>query len=195
LGVTRQLIGQPTLGGRAFQYVGSIGPLKLTPDQQQQWHHLGDCLSAQFRLRGLFGVDAIDTGQAIVPVEVNPRYTASIEVLERSLGWPIVAWHIQACRAARLPEPTCPTSVVCSGKAIVYATNRCRWTGHSATLQAAAEAKDAWPPWADIPPRDSQFESGWPVLTVLAEGPGVSEVQSRLYELAQQVRSDWLTSL
>ena len=141
LGVTRQLIGQSGLGGESFLYTGSIGPLQLTSSQRQQWQYLGDCLSAGFSLRGLFGVDAIDTGEAIVPVEVNPRYTASIEVLERSLRWPIVAWHVQACREARLPEVRSPTSVGCSGKAIVYAVKRCRWTGQTAALHATVEAR------------------------------------------------------
>ena len=189
LGVTRQLVGEECLGAQAFQYAGSIGPLDLTASQRHQWQQLGDCFSAGFGLRGLFGVDAIDTGQAIVPVEVNPRYTASIEVLERSLRWPIVAWHVQACRAARLPELPLTKSTTYSGKAIVYAVTRCRWTGEAAALRAVGEAEDTWPPWADIPPQDACFERGWPILSVLAQDSALPQVRARLSEQVAQARS------
>jgi predicted ATP-grasp superfamily ATP-dependent carboligase len=189
------LIGEALLGGRDFQYAGSIGPLDLTASQRQQWQQLGDCLSDRFGLRGLFGVDAIDTGRAIIPVEINPRYTASIEVLERSLRWPIAAWHVQACRTARLPELPSAKAIGCCGKAIVYAEHRCRWTGEKAALRMADTAAGGWPSLADIPRQGTRFECGWPILTVLAQGSGLADVNHRLLERAAQVRTDWLSSV
>ena len=52
-----------------------------------QWRRIGEVISGEFGLRGLFGVDAIKRQDSIYPVEANPRYTASVEVLELALGY------------------------------------------------------------------------------------------------------------
>src|SRR5262249_36054714 len=79
LGVTRQLVGQAWLHAGPFQYCGSIGPLTLDPSMEHAWLRLGNALAAGFQLQGLFGVDCIVRDQIPWPVEVNPRYTASVE--------------------------------------------------------------------------------------------------------------------
>ncbi len=197
LGVTRQLIGDDCacFGARGFQYAGSIGPLPLTGDQERQWQQIGECLSVEFRLRGLFGVDAIEAGERIVPVEVNPRYTASVEVLERSLRWPMMAWHVQACGAGRLPSwGSLPVSVACSGKAILYAVESCRWAGEFEVSQGGPDLSEAWPTLADIPRHDTCFKAGEPVLTVLAQDADPVRVFAQLRERAAEVRARYLVS-
>src|SRR5579864_7744079 len=82
LGVTHQLIGQPWLHAGTFQYCGSIGPICLEPALEQSFSRLGNALAAGFHLQGLFGVDCVMRDGIPWPVEVNPRYTASVEVLE-----------------------------------------------------------------------------------------------------------------
>ena len=49
---------------------------------------LGTVLAQAFRLVGLFGVDGVLDAERFWPVEVNPRYTASVEVLEGATGLP-----------------------------------------------------------------------------------------------------------
>ena len=44
-------------GSRSFQYGGSIGPLPIAPDTQRRLLELGQLLSGEFQLVGLFGVD------------------------------------------------------------------------------------------------------------------------------------------
>ena len=73
-----------------------------------------------FGLVGLFGVDLILRDGEPWPVEVNPRYTASVEVLELALGTS-AAWPSIARPATRLPlrtlgPPRRRRRVVTSGK-------------------------------------------------------------------------------
>ena len=84
LGATRQLIGPSWLRApRPFQYAGSIGPLPLSDANDATLRSWGDCLVKKFHLRGIFGVDFMLTPTGCRPIEVNPRYPASTEILER----------------------------------------------------------------------------------------------------------------
>ena len=47
---------------------------------------LGDALASAFGLAGWFGVDYILRDEIPWPVEINPRYTASVEIHELATG-------------------------------------------------------------------------------------------------------------
>jgi predicted ATP-grasp superfamily ATP-dependent carboligase len=123
LGVTSQRLSET--GGEAcrFRYGGSLGPLELSDSLREQFERIGRRLSESFRLVGLFGVDAVVAGAAVWPIEVNPRYTASIEVLERALGIAAVGLHADACRLGRLPREVRRRRAWC-GKAVLYARSK-----------------------------------------------------------------------
>jgi predicted ATP-grasp superfamily ATP-dependent carboligase len=104
LGATRQLLGSDFGLTSEFLYAGSIGPLVLRPDEHAKLQRLGDLLAEQFRLVGLFGIDFIRTPAEIWLLEVNPRYTASVEILERTSGRHFIALHAAACQYGRLPD-------------------------------------------------------------------------------------------
>ena len=86
LGVTRQLVGESWAGAGEFQYCGSIGPYPLPEDKLRHLEDLGTTLHAVFGMTHLYGVDLIDDGETLWVIEVNPRYTASMEVVERAYG-------------------------------------------------------------------------------------------------------------
>ena len=94
IGVTRQLIGAP---GSPFAYRGSIGPVTISERLKARLDLMGRVLASEFALVGLFGVDFILRDDEPWPVEVNPRYTASVEVLELALGRSLLAEHLRAC--------------------------------------------------------------------------------------------------
>jgi predicted ATP-grasp superfamily ATP-dependent carboligase len=104
VGVTQQLVGASWLHAAPFQYCGSIGPLLLEPCLQESFTRLGTALVSGCGLRGLFGVDTILRDGLPWLVEVNPRYTASVEVLELALGVALLGGHKKAF------EPTNPFS-------------------------------------------------------------------------------------
>lgn len=112
LGVTEQLIGVPWLHAGGFHYCGSIGPLLLPASQQGHFARLGQVLAEGFGLRGLFGVDCVLHDGVPWPVEVNPRYTASVEVIERATGIAALALH----RSVFEPEGEANLSCVRSGE-------------------------------------------------------------------------------
>ena len=97
LGVTRQIIGEPWLRAHGFQYAGSIGPWPVSEATRATLARLGKVLSEQFELAGLFGVDFILDGEQVWTVEVNPRYTASVEIVERCTDARAIAAHVAAC--------------------------------------------------------------------------------------------------
>src|SRR5262249_54766323 len=90
LGITRQLHGKPSA---PFAYVGSIGPWPVSSGVRARVAEVGEVLAASFCLAGLFGVDLILRGEVPWPVEVNPRYTASVEVLELALRRSFLSEH------------------------------------------------------------------------------------------------------
>jgi predicted ATP-grasp superfamily ATP-dependent carboligase len=188
LGVTRQLTGAPWANARGFQYAGSIGPLRLTANGDEQFRRLGERLAAEFHLTGLFGVDAIVAGETVRPLEVNPRYTASVEVLERALGIRAIELHAAGCLQAAVPDalPLAGDRTAWCGKAIVYAATEVV-IGQALTRRLMAGGDQPWPSFADVPEPGSRFKPGQPVATVFADGRSDEEVETRLRRRAAAV--------
>jgi predicted ATP-grasp superfamily ATP-dependent carboligase len=191
VGVTAQLIGAEWTGGRDWWYCGSIGPLALSDAALGTCRRIGSCLAERFALVGLFGVDLVlDASERIWPIEVNPRYTASVEVLERAAGVPAIAAHVAACCEGRLPEPIdlAGSHDRFCGKAIVYA--EAETTIGRAFAEAALNiaGRDPWPRLADIPAAGTTIHPGEPILTVLTDGENMPEVEGKLRRRAAAVR-------
>jgi predicted ATP-grasp superfamily ATP-dependent carboligase len=187
-----------------FQYAGSIGPLELHGAEQTDFDRLGDAV-ASLGLVGLFGVDCVLADGRPWPVEVNPRYPASAEVIERATGVSLIGVHVAACREGALPDGIDPTEpgqrpglTRCGptepsqrpgptncGKAVLYAT--------SDRLVDAALFARLWefrgaaqrPSIADIPRQGTTIRRGWPALTVLADGPDHESVRRMLKSLSE----------
>ncbi len=190
LGVTRQLIGPEFGAPGPFQYAGSLGPLQLDRATHERWERIGQVVASRFRLIGLFGIDAIDTGSELMPVEVNPRYVASLEVLERGCGWNAIELHWRACCDDQLPTSAplgdLPRAV---GKRIVYAARMCQADaafGAWVRRQNAASGVRI----ADIPAVGTAFKAGDPIATVIIDSsPGTSaqNVAAALAAAAREV--------
>jgi predicted ATP-grasp superfamily ATP-dependent carboligase len=194
LGVTRQLVGEPWLHAAPFHYCGSVGPLSPETVPRSALERLGTALAWGCGLRGLFGVDGEARGGAFWPVEVNPRYTASVEVLEYATGLKALAWHRKVFEAAELPTQPEVAASGCIGKAILFARNAVVFPADGpwrAVLDAPA-APDEMPAFADIPLAGTRIAAGRPVLTVFARAtdpPGclaalrraAADIDRRLY--------------
>jgi predicted ATP-grasp superfamily ATP-dependent carboligase len=179
LGVTEQLIGELWTGASGFAYCGSIGPVEVTQAVWDEYRHIGAILSAGFRLRGLFGVDTLLSPEGLPhPIELNPRFTASIEVLERGLPIESVRWHVDACRNDRLPDFdwTPSKSGVMHGKAILFARRPYEISPQFAEWCAGQNDGLRWPLLADLPAAGTRIECDHPVLTYFAQGASRDEV-------------------
>lgn len=188
LGLTHQLEAG-SFHAPEFHYCGSVGPLSALPAELQS---LGNVLVREFGLRGLFGVDFVyrvdsETGRgACLPLEVNPRYTASVEVLERAYGASLLDLHRAVFEGRPVAWQPRAASPVIWGKAIVYAR-------HDLVFPADGPWTDALrqPPargdveHADIPHPGERIARGRPVLTVFASGHSFQKCILRLREKLQ----------
>jgi len=107
------------------------------------------------------------------PVEVNPRYTASMEVLEHAFGMGMLARHARALGAAPgTPGPWDPFSLrpLWLAKAIFFAKEDLIFP-HSGPWLAASGSPlphGIPPAFADIPLPGERISAGCPVLTYLS---------------------------
>ena len=193
LGVTRQLLGPDTTGAERWRYCGSIGPLPTSAEASQQLDTLGKLLSRRFHLRGLIGVDLVIDNDRVWVLEINPRYSASVEIVERSCGASPIALHVAACTETMManhPVASTPADELAHGKAILIARQDMIIT--NSFFCWAMERTGVEPErreLADVSPVGARIPAGGPVLTVFASGRDcekrlgerLAEVERRLY--------------
>jgi predicted ATP-grasp superfamily ATP-dependent carboligase len=191
IGVTRQLTGAP---GNPFGYRGNIGPLLTAAPLTARLEALGCALTATFRLTGWFGVDYILNRGIPWPVEINPRYTASVEIHELALRRSLLVDHKRACEgivdrssgSASSLEP--PQSVL--GKLIVYASHRLV-VPECLRLRDGPGDLYSMKTIADVPWPGTTIDAGHPVMTLLAKASTLESCRKRLFRLEQK----WLGQL
>lgn len=181
IGASRQWTGRP---GAPYAYVGSIGPWPISQTVVDRLDALGRAMVRTWGVLGLFGVDFILRDGVPWPVEINPRYTASVEVLELSLGRALLAEHRRAFEVpngspAGLVEPDVPHRGRCVGKLVVFAPCQCTFPDEIA-WSSASWRPFAVPTIADVPSPGTFFDAGDPVLTVFASGRSAAICEARL---------------
>jgi predicted ATP-grasp superfamily ATP-dependent carboligase len=173
LGVTSQLLDHAD--DSAWRYAGSIGPLALAGEAQAQLARLAGVLANRLGLQGVVGVDFVLTEAGCEVVEINPRYTASVEIVERIRATATAArrWH---------------------AKRIIYAPRDAAISQSFHDWGLAQSSLDiAACDLADIPAAGERIPAGRPVLTAFAAGDSdedcrrgladrVAEVVRRLYD-------------
>lgn len=181
LGASRQLLGRPWCGAGGFAWCGAIGVgrAEIPRPLRRQFDRVGTMLVG-LALTGMVGVDVVVDGRGRVwVVEINPRPTASMELVERATGRSIAAAHLAACGAgAPLPVGTSATRDDPPGtKAVLFATAATPIdAGLPVRLESATaawrEADGGWPAVADIPRPGQVIARGGPLLTLFApRGP------------------------
>jgi len=188
LGATRQWIGRDFGLAREFLYVGNVGPLLLSEREGAQLQKLGAALARAFDLVGLFNVDLVRNDEGLWPVEVNPRYSASIEVLERCLDLPTVKWHVAACTSRDLPKLTSELPRAFCGKAVVYAEQNGAVPAELENLEREWNGIEGRPGLADLPRTGDAMEAGQPVVTVIVEAGSIEAVEAELRRRVAMVR-------
>ena len=181
LGLTRQLAGEPAFGAWGFRYCGSLlasgaGALFAREDELfRRAVELARSITRAFGLRGLNGLDFIASGGVPFPIEVNPRYSASMELVERAGGPSLFGIHVDAC-AGRLGEtPAAAPDVL--GKAIVFARRAVR-IGDPARWKVDL---------ADVPHPGERIGAGRPICTVFARGRTAHACRTALAAAASRV--------
>jgi uncharacterized protein len=165
LGVSRQLRGP-----RGFSYGGNIVPLTVPTGTMSALAAIADGLTRAFTLRGVNGFDFVLRGGRPVVLEVNPRYCASMELIERATGTSIFDLHIAACRG-RLPGDTPSTATPVWGKRIVYARHTIRVGDTRKWIERGVR---------DVPVPGETIGAGHPICTVFAEAVSSEECEQAL---------------
>ncbi len=167
-----------------FHFQGAV-TRKLSPQIEVELVRLGDLLRDQ-NLRGLIGVDFILTAEKqLVILEVNPRYTATMELYEERWQLPLVDYHIKSFEDPNYPLVVHKTQPVC-GKQIIY-------TGRSVKvskkllmrLSELVNAKNFY--LSDIPLPGTVIEAEQPVLTIQGKGKTTDKLKDRLSSLANSI--------
>lgn len=178
-GVTKQRVGGKE-GGPGFVYLGSIGPVRLETTEQSRVDAIAHRLASAFGLVGLFGIDFVERDGRPWVVEVNPRPTASIEVLELALGRALWVEHVAAFAPGIRLDPLVgdrrhPPGVV--GKATLYARRPCVFPSSFPWRPSPLFAVSSP---SDVPRPGTSFRAGEPVLTVRARGGTIDDCERRL---------------
>jgi predicted ATP-grasp superfamily ATP-dependent carboligase len=185
LALTRQLVGEAWLQAGPFRYCGSVGPIQRSEALHHGLERLGEELVRGTGLRGLFGVDGVLREGTFSPVEINPRYTASVEVVEHATGLQALAMHVRACQREGVEVMVRPAAG-CVGKAVVYAPQRLRFPEEGPWQGALREPSpvEVMPDFADIPEAGTEIAPGHPVLTVFARGESEEECERGLRQVS-----------
>jgi len=190
LGVSRQIVGDGAFGASGFQYCGNI--LASARDEQfrdgdavlRRVSEVARALAEEFGLAGVNGVDFIARDGVPYAIEVNPRWSASMELVERAHGFPVFGVHAEACGAGVLPDFNLRTrqrSLEAVGKAIVFAR-------HDVTVGDTRSWMDAGV--RDVPHPGERIEQGRPVCTVFGAGRNAASCYAELVHRAGAVYSD-----
>ena len=205
--LSEQLIGDRALGADGFAWCGNIVPFPADGPRGRALvdavADMASLLTRRFGLRGVNGFDLVvadGPGGALVPhlVEVNPRFTASMELAERLYGANVFALHLEGC-AGRLPELRLAEGQAAGfcGKAIVFSKGPVvtpdtdPWLDGTlgdppafgcasalgdapalpdTTTPRATSVVPAMPAVRDIPASGEHIAAGHPVCTVFAVG-------------------------
>jgi predicted ATP-grasp superfamily ATP-dependent carboligase len=181
LGLTRQLVGEAAFGAWGYRYCGSLlasDPAGLFPREAELSRRaieLARSITRTFGLRGLNGLDFIARDGVPLPIEVNPRYSASMELVERATGLSLFRTHVDAC-AGRLGEAPAVGRDV-PGKAIIFAR-------HDVVVGDPARWRVDL---ADIPHPGERIAAGRPICTVFARARTASACRAELAAAADRV--------
>jgi uncharacterized protein len=165
LGLTRQLVGDAHFGAHGFRYCGSLlgnpgGFFRWGERLLETATSLATALTNEFGLAGLNGIDFVMRDGIPYPIEVNPRYSASMELVERAHGLSMFEIHVRACRGTLPTAP--PANDRVEGKAIVFARRDVTLGDTRRWLEQSS--------FADVPHPGERIRRGHPICTVFATG-------------------------
>jgi len=177
LGFSRQLAGEECFGAAGYRYCGNIlagaGDPQFDDERTlfENVRQVVDGLTEEFGLVGVNGVDFV--AQAGVPyvLEVNPRWCASMELVERAYDRCVFGIHADASRDGRLPDfdvARARESSNAVGKAVVFARHGIIVGDTECWLDSPRSGNSV--SIRDIPRPGQRIAPGRPVCTVMASG-------------------------
>jgi predicted ATP-grasp superfamily ATP-dependent carboligase len=183
LGCTEQLLGHRELQASEFQYCGSIGPLHIAPSINKKLQELGEFLQHEYSLRGLIGVDLILDDDQLWLIEINPRYTASMELFESQFNRSMIQLHLDSFSKNPATFTRIDHAGRHYGKAVLFARETTQIPNEFQPIWQAA-LKCQQPTVADLPPIGAIVQAGHPLFTIFAHSKSTAETREKLHQQA-----------
>jgi hypothetical protein len=177
LALTQQLIGESAFGADGYRYCGNLLPPVPSP-LSTEVARLATAAAEEFGLTGLNGIDFIASGDRVYPIEVNPRWCSSMELVEMADDVDLFRLQVDACVNEMLPasrKRTCQSF----GKAIVFARD-----------EVVIGDTRGWlddPAVRDVPHPGETIARGRPVCTVFARAETAGACRAALERTAERV--------
>lgn len=189
IGLTEQLIGRTEFSISPFRYCGNILPLAMAGEREsclreilEQVQKMVDRITSHFQLRGVNGLDFILRDE-IYALEVNPRYSASMELIEMAYGINIFDLHVRACQG-ELPSFSLEERFGDSlffGKAILFAEKDIMVGDTRGWVARGIK---------DVPFPGDKIKRGQPICTLLAAARDREECLSKLVAQALELKKN-----
>ncbi len=199
LGVSTQISGWEALGGAGFRHSGNLfdaaapleGPDRLLDAAGvDAARRIAAGLAEGFGLSGLAGFDFIAVAGRPHLIEVNPRWTASMELYDEARPGRLVDAAIRvaqgetaahAAAASGLDDtPALRGTAPVRGRGVLYATGT--FVAPPPEALAAHGARDR-------PRAGETIEAGKPICTLAASGATVAAVRAAIETVAARVRA------
>ncbi|MFM8250146.1 MAG: ATP-grasp domain-containing protein, partial [Planctomycetota bacterium] len=182
-----------------FDYAGSIGPLSFSAELETEIQRIGKTIARLGNLSGIFGVDLLipssslatpqpTTTAQIFVLEVNPRWTASVEILERATGQNAFQLHQAACTQGQLLPPRARAAASFHGKLVVYAEKQLEVSSALSDRWLDRAQGQTWPTLADIPRAGEMIPAGAPICTLFASALTPANVATQLQTARAELR-------
>jgi predicted ATP-grasp superfamily ATP-dependent carboligase len=191
LGVSRQLIGEEAFGAAGYQYCGNIlaaaGDAQFARDEALVYAACGlaRAVAGEFDLVGVNGIDFVARDGIPYAIEVNPRWSGSMELVERAYDLSVFGAHAAACAGGALPGfdlVRARSGAAAVGKAVVFARRDVAIGDTRAWLEDASVR--------DVPHPGEHVGAGRPVCTVFAAGRDGAGCHAALVRRAERVYED-----
>jgi hypothetical protein len=169
VGATEQIIGDQS---GTFRYCGNVSPA----DNIRELEEISLNIAEAFKLKGCNGIDFILSPEGPCVLEVNPRLTGAMEVIEKSYKLNLVDLHVKACLGEVEIEKQVPKGFY--GRKIVYAQRDIRFN-----IRAPKFIKD-------VPHFNDKIQKGNPICTVLGFGKTLQQCYKDLVDKENKIYED-----
>ena len=118
---------------------------------------------------GVIGIDFIVQDNYVFAIELNPRFVATLDTIERSMGINLFSLHIDACKG-KIPA-SMPVPGMYSIRKILFADRQVCISGDMSFFA---------PFVADIPVPPVEYEEGGAIISVFGSGTSLTSAESEL---------------
>jgi hypothetical protein len=202
LAITRQLIGEAAFGADGYRYCGNIlaGADDSEPGNdealQQATTMMVTAVAEEFGLIGLNGIDFIAQGSIPYPIEVNPRWCSSMELVEEAYSVSLFQVHVDACVENGSYVGRIPVSESFEASRTRHASRTRRAFGKAIVFAredvVTGDTREwlAEPAIRDVPHPGEHIGAGRPVCSVFASDETAAACYAGLVRTAERVYAE-----